>query len=489
MFKNEQSIDEFKSLTDLEAVLEVSNNLYCVVDLRSKKIFTNKMWSKLFGKKFDNCSVNFCDLIEESQVHKFENYLLSVHKSENSKTKLSLTCIDEFKNKYKTTWRVKYNADKEIYTCEVDLSSIQKKHLNNDKKESQNTYFQSVDESFRAIVDHIPIMLSSFDARGNFEWVNKVWCEELGWDLNSMRNRDMLAEFYPDLETRKEVLTFMLSKKPGWKDFYLRKKDGTYVHTSWANVHLSNGQAIGIGQNISDRHRLQTQLIQTSKKVSLGELASGVAHEINNPLTVIYGKANYLINQIQKQKIDGDQLITELEKISVNSERIATIIRSLRSFSLDTELTPFAQVQIKSAFENALNICHQLFKNKNIELTINIDPAFKILGRSSDLSQAFLNIMTNAYEAILNVEDKWIKVDSEQIENYYYIRIIDSGLGISEKILDKIMDPFFTTKPVGSGVGLGLSLAANIFEKHGGSVVLDRGYNNTCFKISLPILS
>jgi PAS domain S-box-containing protein len=489
MFKNEQSIDEFKSLTDLETVLEVSNNLYCAVDLSRKKIFTNKKWSKFFGKKFDNCNVNFCDLIEESQVQKFESYLLSSQKNEKSTTKLNLTCLDEFKNKYKTNWRVKYNADKEIYTCEVDLSSTQKKHLNTDKKESQNTYFQSVDESFRAIVDHIPIMLSLFDARGNFEWVNKVWCEELGWDLNSMRNRDMLAEFYPDLEIRKEVLTFMLSKKPGWKDFYLRKKDGTYIHTSWANVHLSNGQAIGIGQNISDRHRLQTQLIQTSKKVSLGELASGVAHEINNPLTVIYGKANYLINQIQKQKIEGDQIVTELEKISVNSERIATIIRSLRSFSLDTELTPFTQVQIKSAFENALNICRQLFKNKNIELTINIDPAFRVSGRSSDLSQAFLNLMTNAYEAVLNVEDKWIKVDSEQNENYYYIRIIDSGLGISEKILGKIMDPFFTTKPVGSGVGLGLSIAANIFEKHGGSVVLEKSCNNTCFKICLPVLS
>lgn len=362
-------------------------------------------------------------------------------------------------------------------------SQTNKKKSEFEKFDSRVDYF----EKFNAIVNHIPVMISLFDENGNFEWVNQEWIDELGWDVESMRGRDMLAEFYPDEKTKKEVLDFMISGQSGWKDCYLRKRDGSFIHTSWANVILSNGKGMGIGQNIDNRIRVQTQLLQTSKKISLGEMASGVAHEINNPMTIIYGKINHLLNQIERGTLTIEQLKSDLQKMSANSERIANIVKSLRSFSIESNKEAILAINIKTAIEDSLNLCRQLFKYKDIDLILEVPDDLFIFARSSDISQVILNILRNAFEAIENREGKWIKIEAFKYESSVIIEITDSGEGIPLQIASKIMEPFFTTKEAGKGVGLGLCIALGLVESYKGSLVLVTNSPNTKFKIELPV--
>lgn len=369
------------------------------------------------------------------------------------------------------------------------MNRDEQKQMNSEVKISEVEKFDSrVDyfERFNAIVNHIPVMISLFDENGNFEWVNQNWIDELGWDVESMKGRDMLAEFYPDKKTQKEVLDFMISGQSGWKDCYLRKRDGSYIHTSWANVILSNGKGMGIGQNIDHRIRIQTQLLQTSKKISLGEMASGIAHEINNPMTIIYGKINQLLGQIEKGTLTTDQLKDDLKKMCTTSERITNIVKSLRSFSVDSDKELVSEINLKNAIEDSLNICCQQFKNNEIDLILNIDDNLTIHARSSDISQAMLNILRNSFEALALSTNRWVKVEAYRNSKYIVIDITDSGIGISDQIADKVMDPFFTTKEPGKGVGLGLSISQRVIESYNGSLALIKDSPNTKFRIEFP---
>ncbi|MDZ4081767.1 MAG: PAS domain-containing protein, partial [Bdellovibrionales bacterium] len=131
-------------------------------------------------------------------------------------------------------------------------------------------------ERFEAIVNHIPMMVSLFNPNGDFEWVNPGWEQELGWDLESMRKVDMMKEFYPDESYRQEVLNFMMSGKKEWRDFLTRRRDGTSVYTSWANVRLSNGYSIGIGRNIDESMRLHSELRDAYDRLKMAMNAGGL---------------------------------------------------------------------------------------------------------------------------------------------------------------------------------------------------------------------
>lgn len=229
---------------------------------------------------------------------------------------------------------------------------------------------------------------------------------------------------------------------------------------------------------------------QASKLSALGEMAAGIAHEINNPLSIIKLNTHFLQNLIEKGITDKEVFYKHCNNIDSTVTRISKIITGLRAISRDDSKEDFTDAKPSDIIEDVLSLCREKFKAHGIELKVTMaDEIYhhKINCRRVQISQVFLNLLTNSYDAIENLEDRWIHIDARIDNEQFIFRIEDSGRGISKDIQDKIFQPFFTTKDEGKGTGLGLSLSNAIIRNHKGTITLDNSSAHTCFIVSLPI--
>lgn len=231
------------------------------------------------------------------------------------------------------------------------------------------------------------------------------------------------------------------------------------------------------------------RMLISSKLASLGEMSSAISHEINNPLTIIIAKVE-LLKKINFETTQNQQkLAKDLETILKMSYRIAHIVKGLKIYARDATHDPFEPIDIQEIIENTISFCQELINIKNIKLITDIPEAILFDGRESEISQVLLNLLNNSIDAILELEDKWIKIEVLSInETYFKIIFTDSGKGIPNELVDKIMQPFFTTKEVGKGTGLGLSISSSLILGHKGSLNYVKDAPNTQFEIILPFI-
>lgn len=232
----------------------------------------------------------------------------------------------------------------------------------------------------------------------------------------------------------------------------------------------------------------QASVSRASKFSALGEMAGQLAHEINNPLAVIMGYSNRLSKD---PSVFSHEQIKELSsKIHFTGLRIERIVRSLRLVSRDGAQDPKEDVLLGDILDEAVILSEAKLQGKGIELrTDNFDKYLKVQGRSIQLIQVVLNLLSNSVDAIEKLEQKWIEVKTETQAGQVYIRIVDSGAGIPEDVVQKLMDPFFSTKEAGKGTGLGLSISKKIIEDHNGNLEYDLHKGHTSFMITLPKIS
>ncbi|MCC2678427.1 MAG: hypothetical protein K0R29_1003 [Pseudobdellovibrio sp.] len=232
----------------------------------------------------------------------------------------------------------------------------------------------------------------------------------------------------------------------------------------------------------------KANMISTSKLSALGEMAGGMAHEINTPLTIINLKVAQIQNELSASPVNKEKVNDGLKKIEDTVARIAKIIRGLRYFARDTKSDPFIRVQVSAILEDTLYLCIERFRYNGIILkTADYPKNLYIDCRPTEISQVILNLLNNACDAVLELPEKWISIDVVKKGEMLEVRISDSGPGIPRDVQEKIMQPFFTTKPVGKGTGLGLSISKGIIDSHNGSLTIDNKSRNTCFVITLPI--
>tara|TARA_R110000868_G_scaffold117600_17_gene312685 strand:+ start:32349 stop:33866 length:1518 start_codon:yes stop_codon:yes gene_type:complete len=235
----------------------------------------------------------------------------------------------------------------------------------------------------------------------------------------------------------------------------------------------------------------QKEQISSSARLSmLGEMSAGIAHEINNPLTVLSTGCMILKKQISKEEINRERVMKIVDDNFKVIQRISKIISGMKNVSRDGSNDVFQQANLREIFEDSLSISAQRFRNQNVRLDCDLtQPIFdtNFMCRHVEVSQIIINLLGNAFDAVCELEKPWVKVEASKDEKYLTLRISDSGPGIPEDIKQRIFIPFYTTKPVGKGTGIGLSLCLRIANNHGGSISLDETSSKTCFVVKLKL--
>jgi C4-dicarboxylate-specific signal transduction histidine kinase len=263
----------------------------------------------------------------------------------------------------------------------------------------------------------------------------------------------------------------------------MRDEDGEIVRMTGLNWDVT--EKVLITKRLEQE---RAKAIANSKMAALGEMASGLAHEINNPLTIILNRAGQMKARIERNELDSKTALVELEKIENTVERIAKIIRGLRAFSRNADSDPMISSNVESVIKDTLELCQERMRKEGIDLRMTgIFQDWNIHARPSQISQVLLNLLNNSIDAIKTMTQPWIEISATRFKNDIQIRITDSGHGIPPHIANRMMEPFFTTKDVGRGTGLGLAISRGIIEDHRGRLFYDQDSSNTSFVIVLPL--
>jgi len=248
--------------------------------------------------------------------------------------------------------------------------------------------------------------------------------------------------------------------------------------------------------DITKRLEAEQQLIQASKMATLGEMATGIAHELNQPLSVIKTASSFFIRKIGKNEpIDQPILFKVLTKVDSNIDRANKIINHMRQFARKSDLD-LEKVQINDVLRKAFEIFSQQLKLRGIRVVWETQKDLpRIMADPSRLEQVFINLLINARDAI---EERWGPIETTRTDKRIILKtrlegqsiickVCDTGLGVPSTMANKIFEPFFTTKEVGKGTGLGLSISYGIIKDCGGTIqVAPFTRNGACFIIQFP---
>ncbi len=310
------------------------------------------------------------------------------------------------------------------------------------------------------------------------------------YEIVHEEHRDKFVEF------NKKVC----SGEQGHLIFEIVGLEGTrrWMETYAAPYLLTNGEYahIAITNDITEKIEFEREialqrqaLVNSSRLASLGEMAGGIAHEINNPLAIIMGTAGQLKLHMKRQNVQDEIMDSGLSRIEDTVKRISSIIKGLKSFSRDTSDEEFKKTSVSSIISDTLDLITEKLKNNNIDIQCKIQFDALISCQAIQISQVLMNLLTNAFYAVGEVEEKWIVIETAQgSDGYVDLKVTDSGTGIDPDLQSKIMEPFYTTKPVGQGTGLGLSISSGIIKEHQGKLHLNTEYPHTQFVITLPVV-
>ncbi|QTA82582.1 Two component system response regulator/histidine kinase, PAS and HAMP domains-containing [Desulfonema limicola] len=382
------------------------------------------------------------------------------------------------------------NAQGEVVAVvEMCLDITLRKHL--------EERIRKTEEQYRVIFDNIPNPVFVLDSE-TLEILdyNESQRAVFGYDKHELLGKSFMDMFeQSDRESyANEIKTSNIINKIRY-----RTRDG---HIRFINLRVSPSEymekktLLVTASDITEKLIAEQQVIHAGKMTTLGEMATGIAHELNQPLTVIKTASSFLIRKLKRsEKIKDEILQTMTEEIDAHVIRASKIINHLREFGRKSSVIK-EEVNVNEAIEKAIEMFVQQLRLREIRLHKNFDPDLPlVLADSNRLEQIFVNLLINARDAI---EEKWedkfvpdgskeIDIRTEFINNEVKIIIADNGTGIPQNIKDRIFEPFFTTKKVGRGTGLGLSISYGIVQDYDGIINIETVENKgTKFIIRFP---
>ena len=417
---------------------------------------------------------------------------------------------EKYQNKLCTVTRIKQRSGKylDTYLCIATESTQQgrgktyvyltdiseQKRMENELRKARDFLMKLIDSSVDAII--------ATDMKGNILIFNKGAEKLLGYKAEEVIGKMNIKQIYPEGSKQARMIMSML-RSPAYggvgklNSVMIRNinKNGEIIHGNLsAAIVYENGKevaSVGIFTDLRERIKTeeklketQLQLLQAENMASIGKLAAGVAHEINNPLGGILIYATLMMEDMD----DSDPRKDDLKRIVQETTRCKEIVKSLLEFA--REIGPNREVvDINKAVLDSLFFLEKQAIFYNIEIKKELYPNLpKVLAHPGQLKQVFMNMMVNAADAMHGSGTLTIRTGVTKDKKNVWIEFIDTGEGIPEENLNKIFDPFFTTKEIGRGTGLGLSTSYGIIQDHKGKIdVKSKIGEGSTFRIEIPI--
>lgn len=359
---------------------------------------------------------------------------------------------------------------------------------------AENTNLSEV--QLKTILISMPFPVALIDKEYRLVSMSEKWAKQFPFTVeNPIGHKlpEVHAKFQPEwLERFERVLS---GEEIGMDEEYLSSGHGMPMWVMWRMIPWRNmtGDVEGIVlfyENITERKEAELHLRQASKLTALGEMAGGIAHEINNPLSILKGFIDLMRRQILRGNVDLPSFQLYMERSYSTVERISQIVKGMKRIARDSSHDVFKPYGLNAIVDDALDFVQEKFRDNGIGLTVNrLEVDQMVQCRSVEISQVLLNLFTNAFHALEGVDKPWVTVHCKARGRFGYITVEDNGEGVKADIREKIFQPFFTTKDIGKGTGLGLSISRRIIEGHNGKLYLSNSSDKTCFVIELPLVS
>lgn len=377
----------------------------------------------------------------------------------------------------------------------TDITDLKKAQIA--LKESEEIYHSLL----RTSPDGIIIM----DLEGRITEASDVAHELLGNVGSPGIERLHFMQFIPKSSRREVVKIFNTTKREGLVqnvEIRLQNIEGSEFtgEVSCTQIKGQNGELkayMTAIRNISERKLLERQIRHTERLAGIGELATGMAHEINQPLNTISLSIDNIIYSIDNKTLTEAYLKTKINKVFDNISRIKNIIDHVRTFSRDQDDLIQSEIDINSSINNSISMITEQMNHRGISLDVNSpDELPRLKGNTHRLEQVMLNLLINAKDALEEKEQKLDKSFNKRIEisvhktiNQVILEVKDNGIGIPSENIDKILLPFYTTKPEGEGTGLGLSISYGIIKELNGELeIQSEVLKGTTIRIVIPII-
>ncbi len=396
--------------------------------------------------------------------------------------------ITERKEAEKEIKKAKDELEQRVEERTSELRNINKKLIEEiterksavDALQKSEGKYRSLSQEFNALLNGIPDNLILLSKDLKIKWANKAAAGIFGREVSELKDSycySMCCSIFSPCENCPTSRSFISGKE---ENAEILTPDGKVWDVRAFPICDENGEVINVIElagDITEKVSLQAGAMRTRHLASLGELAAGVAHEINNPVNNIINYAQILIDEFEEEKRD-DEIA---RRIIRDGDRIATIVRSLLSFARIRKEEK-SYVDLHEIFSDTLSLTSAQIRKDGIHLKVNMPSKFiRIPVQSQQIQQVFLNLISNARFAlnqkyhgtdenkIIEITCKEIKIDNDP---YVRIEFHDHGTGIPQHMIDKVINPFFSTKPNQEGTGLGLSISHGIITEHGGKFMI-----------------
>ncbi len=396
------------------------------------------------------------------------------------------------------------------------------------KKELAKQALKKSEEKFRMLFDVAPVLMDSFDSNGKVKLWNKECEKVFGYTLEELQNmQNPIEAFYPDIKDQERFFnTLNTDKTPTYREWHPKTKSGKKIITMWANIHLPNDEIIHVGYDITkeSQNALEIQektnqlqlakktleelnnslekrvheevqknaqsqlaLIQKNKLAQMGEMIENIAHQWRQPLSQINSFILLIEQHLHRLQIDDKDIEESLSKIESITQHMSKTINSFKDFF--NPLKQKEQFILKNIIEETLIILKGVFEHHRINTNIKVNETFICNGYPKELQEVLLVILNNAKDAFIinNTQNPKIYIEVTNNQKGYTIYISDNAGGIPDEYIDKVFEPYFTTKHKKQGTGIGLYLAKKIIEDGiKGKLSISNKNNGACFEIFLP---
>ena len=328
------------------------------------------------------------------------------------------------------------------------------------------------------------------DPDGNFKWCNSATLKALGFQRNKFIGRPMLPMVYEeDRELVRQKINAALTGLPQTYEMRYFSHDGQLRHARVDNSPLvvegRTTGVLGIARDITEQKEERERAARADKLRALGQLASGVAHDFNNSLAAILGRA-----QLLRRQVNDPALVRNLDIIQTAAEDAAATVRRIQTFARKSAVKEFELVDVGGLLNDAVEITRTRWQNEarvrglEYEVKLNTAAGHFTYGSASELREVFVNLIVNAVDAM--PKGGRLLITCRRVDGRLQLHFSDSGMGMPEDVRQKIFEPFFSTKGA-QGTGLGLSVSYSIIERHSGSIsVSSETGKGTNFTIDLP---